>query len=61
MEWLLYKNYVNEGIFRGQKLSLKCCQPLEILTYIEREVRSFHSGNVGSVSQRAAKMPSVKL
>ena len=37
----LIKPYVNEVILRGQNLSLKCCQPLELLTYIERGFRSF--------------------
>ena len=29
---LLNKPYVNEVILRGQNLTLKCCQPLEVLT-----------------------------
>ena len=32
---LLNKPYVNEVILRGQNLSLKCCRPLDLLTYIE--------------------------
>ena len=39
-----------------QNLSLKWCQPLECLTYIERGIRSVHTGNIGSVGQRAAKL-----
>ena len=27
----------------------------------ERDFRSFYTGNIGSVCQRAAKLPSVKL
>ena len=47
LEWLLNKPYVNEVILRGQNLSLKCYQRLELLTYIERGIRSstFHTGN----------------
>ena len=34
---------------------------LELLTYIERGFGSFHAGNIGSVSQRAAKLHSCPL
>ena len=61
MEWLVNKPYVNEVILRGQNLSFKCCQPFELLTYIERGIRSFYIFNVWSVGQRAAKLPSFKL
>ena len=58
-ECLLNKHF--EVISRGQKMSLKCYQPLEILTYVEKGVRSFHTGNLGAVGQRATKLPSTKL
>ena len=58
---LLNKPFVNEIILRGQNLSLKCCQSLKLFTYIERGVRSFHKGNIGPLSQRAAKLLSVTL
>ena len=40
---------------------LKRCQPLEHLIYFERGLRYFHTGNIGSVGQLAAKLPSFKL
>ena len=39
-----------------QNLSLKWCQPLECLTYIEGGIGSVHTGNIGSVGQRAANL-----
>ena len=60
-ERLLNKPYINEGIKRGQNLSLKCCQLLEHFTYNERGFRSLHTDNIGSVGQRDAKLLSVKL
>ena len=56
---LLYKPYLNEVILRGQNLPLKCCQPLKLLTYFEKVVRSFHKGNMKCVGQRAAKLLSL--
>ena len=53
--WLLNKPYENEVTLKGQNTPLKCCQPLELLLYIEREFRSFHTYNIGSLGQRAAK------
>ena len=50
-----------EVILRRQNIPLKFRQPLELLMYIEKGFRSFHTGNMGSVGQRAAKLLSVKL
>ena len=61
MAWLLNKSYGNKVSLTGQIPPLKCCQPFELLTYIERGIRSFHTGEVGSASQMAAKLLSVKL
>ena len=58
---LLNKPYENEVPLRGQNIPLKCCQPLELLKYIEREFRSIHTVTIGSVVQRSAKLLSVKL
>ena len=58
---LLNKRYVNEGILRGQNESLKGCQVLELLTCIEKGLRSLHTGNKGSVGQMAAKLPSINF
>ena len=60
-KWLPHKPYVNEVILRGQNLSLKCYQSLELLMYIEKGFRSFHTGNVGSAGQRASKLLAVKV
>ena len=57
----LNKPFVNEVIFRGQNLPLKCCQPLELLIHFKEGFRSFHTSNLGSVSQRAAKLLAVKV
>ena len=40
---LLNKPYVNEVILRGQNLSLKCCQSLKLLTYIEKRLALWYS------------------
>ena len=58
---LLNKPYVYRVTLRERNLALKCCQPLELLTYFESGVTSFNTGNMGSVGQRAAKLLSVKL
>ena len=58
---LLNKPYENEVALKGQNIPLKCCQVLELLMYIEKEFRSFHKVDIGSVVQRTAKMPLVKL
>ena len=44
-----------------QNLSLKWCQPLKFLKYFEKGSRSFHTGNIGSVDQRAAKLLAVRF
>ena len=41
---ILDKPYVNE-VLEGNNLSLKFCQPLELLTYFESGFKSFHSWN----------------
>ena len=58
---LLNKPNVNEVISRGQNLSLKCCQPLELLAYFERGIIYFFTDNVESVGVKAAKLSFVKL
>ena len=58
---LLNKSYENEVTLREQDICWKCCQPLELLTYIKRGFRYFHTGNKVSVGQRAAKLPYIKL
>ena len=50
---LLNKPYIGEVLLKKQKLSLKCCYPLELFTYF--------CGNIGSVGQRAEKLPTVKV
>ena len=55
------KPYENEVTLRGKNMPLKCCQPLKLLMYVERVVRSFHTITTESVGQRAAKLLSVKL
>ena len=46
---------------REQDLPLKCYQPLELISYFGKGFRSFHTGNIGSVDQRAAKLLAVKV
>ena len=41
--------YENEVILRGQNISLKCYQPLELLTHFREGIRSLHTSNIGSV------------
>ena len=57
----LNKSYENEVTLREQKLPLKCCQLTELLIYIERGFRSFHTFDIGSVDQKAANLLSIKL
>ena len=52
---LVNKHYQNEVTLTGQNPTLKCYQPLEILTYFE------NTGYMGSVGKRAVKLPYVKL
>ena len=56
IRWLLNKPYVNEVI-----LSWKFCQSLEIVIYIGKGFRSFHTGNTGSVHQRSQKLLAFKF
>ena len=58
---LLHKPYINEFILTGQNLPLKCCQTLDLLIHFEEGFMSFHTLNIGSVGQRAAKLLSIKL
>ena len=53
---LLNMPYEIEVILKEKNLYLICCQPLELLIYFEKEFGSFHTGNVGSVNQRAAEL-----
>ena len=50
---------------RGQKLPSKWFQSLELFIYIYIHIgkgfRSFHTGSIGSVGQRAAKLPALKV
>ena len=46
---------------RGQNLLLKWCQSLELLMYVGKGLRSFHTGSIGSVGQRAAKLLADKV
>ena len=59
--WSSSKPYVNEIILKGQNPALKRWQQIKLLIYIHRGFRAFHTGNIGSVVQRAAKLLSVKL
>ena len=54
------KPYENEIILREQNISSKYCQPIELLIYFGRRVRSLHTGNIRSESQRAAKSLAIK-
>ena len=55
------KPYENNVTLRVQTKPLKCCQHTELLIYIERGFRSFATVDIGSVDQKAAKLPSFKL
>ena len=58
---LLNKPYENEVFLREQKLPLKCCQHLKMLTYFGKGFRPFHTSNIGSVGQRITKLLAVKV
>ena len=58
---LLNKQNENRVTLRGQNISKKCFQSLELLLYFKGGIRSFLRGNIGSVSKRAAKLPAAKL
>ena len=60
-KWLLNIPCGNEVILRGKNLPLKCCQPLEHLSYYERGFWSFHLGKIESVGVKAAKLPFIKF
>ena len=55
------RTYAYKVILNGQNIPLKYYQPLELLMYIGRGFRSFHTGNMGSVVQRTVKLLSIKL
>ena len=55
------KPYVNEVTLRGQKPPLKCCWPLDFWCAFLQDLDSSNEKNLGSVSQRAAKLPAIKL
>ena len=57
----LNKPHENEVTLREQNVSLKFCQPLELLIYFGKGFRSFHTSNIGLVGQRAAKLLAVKV
>ena len=46
---------------REQNLSLKCCQPLELLIYFGKGFIYFHTGDIGSLGHRTAKLLAVKV
>ena len=50
-----------EVILRRQNIPLNCHQPLELLMYIGKGFRSFNAENLGSVGQRASKLPAFKV
>ena len=50
---LVNKPCENEVVLREQNISLKCFQPLELLMYFGRVVRSLQKSNIGSVGKRA--------
>ena len=58
---LLKKPYVNGVTLREQNPHLKCCQPLQHLTYFETGFRSFNIDFIGRVGRRASKSLSIKL
>ena len=58
---LLNKPYENEVTSREQNLYLRYCQPLELLIYFGKVVRSFNTGNSEFVGQRASKLLAVKF
>ena len=57
----LKKPYVNGVTLREQNSPLKCCQPVQLITYSERGLTYFNTGNMRSVGQMASKLSSVKL
>ena len=57
----LNKPHENEVTLREQNVSLKFCQPLELLIYFGKGFRSFQKANTGSFGQRTAKLLAVKV
>ena len=53
--------FENEVNLRGQNIPLIYCYHAELVMYIWRGYESFHTVNMGSVSQTAEKLLSVKL
>ena len=51
----------NGVTLREQILSLKCCKPLELLMCPGKRFRSFHTVDIGSLGQSAAKLLAVKV
>ena len=51
MASLVNEHYENEVTLRDQNLPLKCCQPLEMLMYIERGFRSFYTVNIAKIQK----------
>ena len=41
---------------RGQNTCLICHESLELMLYFGKGFRSFHTGNMGSLGQRASKL-----
>ena len=58
---LLNKPYENEVTLTGQNPPLKYYQPLEFFTQLKRGLDFLIAENLGSVGQRALKLPAVKL
>jgi len=58
---LLNKPYENEVTLREQIPPLECCHPPKLFLFFEKRFRSFNTGNMESVRQRAAKLLSIKL
>jgi len=61
MEWLLNKPYVNEVTLTGQNPPLKKMLASWSFYTVFETCLSFMLKNLGSVGQRAAKLPSIKL
>ena len=58
---LLHKPYGNEVTLRGQNICQKYYQPLEFMLHFKKGFRSFNTENLGSVGQRASKLPAIKV
>ena len=60
-DWLLDRPYGNEVILRGQKIPLKCCQPLDFWYTSLKGLDLSMLENMGSVRQMAARLLAIKL